>query len=112
MRDCIFKGFVLPFKVWLWSFSSKTNRWEDTENYVNNNKKISLLYTSLIWTCSGLLILLTSITPSYLMTAGLLLLVWVVSNTIYKISERQGDIFTSLFWFSIFVGIFIFLSIN
>ena len=114
MRERIFKVFTLPFKAWLWawSYSSKIQRWEDTENYVNNNKKLTLLYTTLLWISSGLLILLTSITPSYLMTAGLLLFVWIISNTIYKISESQGDVFTSLFWFSIFVGIFIFLSIN
>lgn len=114
MRDRIFKVFTLPFKAWLWawSYSSNIKRWQDTEDYVKNNKKSTLLYTSLLWICSGLLILLTAFTPSYLMTAGLLLFFWVFSNTIYKISERQGDLFTSLFWFSIFVGIFIFLSIN
>ena len=85
--------------MWLWIDFFDQN--------VKNSKKNLIFYSIICWSFLLLIFGATIHSPMYGFTAGLLLIFSVFVNTIYKVSEHLGIYFITLFWFTVFVGVWI-----
>ena len=101
IKRLLWKIFSSTGVIWLWiDFLSQNRKYK---------KKNLIFYSSVCWLSLFSILFATSHSPIYGFLACMLLVMWVLFNTLYRISESLGDYFIALFWASIFVGIWFFL---
>ena len=104
MKKILWRMFSSIGVMWLWIDFFDQN--------IESSKKNLISYSIICWSFLLLILGATIHSPIYGFTAGLLLIFSVFTNTIYKISESLGTYFITLFWFTIFVGVWIIITEN
>ena len=99
MKKLLWKIFSSIGVIWLWIDFFDQN--------IKSYKKNLTVYSLICWSFLLLILGATIHSPIYGFTAGFLLVFSVFVNTIYRISESLGTYFITLFWFTIFVGVWI-----
>ena len=104
IKRLLWKIFSSTGVIWLWIDFLNENR--------KYNRKNLIFYSGICWLSLFSILLSTIHSPIYGFIACILLIMWMLFNTLYRISESLGSYFITLFWVSIFVGIWFFLVIN
>ena len=104
IKRILWKIFSSTGIIWLWI------------DFLNNKREYSgknlIFYSTISWVSLFIVLFATIHSPIYGIVSGLLLVFWVLGNTLYRISESLGAYFITMFFFSIFVGVWILLSKN
>tara|TARA_R110002096_G_scaffold69149_1_gene166342 strand:- start:21220 stop:21600 length:381 start_codon:yes stop_codon:yes gene_type:complete len=113
MSNYLWKAFIFPATMWLWTSMftrGKYVTYNQAVQYAENEKPMIKLYATLCWIVTVISIMIFSIAPIYGYIACFLIIIWHATNAIYAISKWAGELVVTLFWLSIFVGVFFFLS--
>ena len=104
MKKILWKLFSSIGVIWLWMDLFNQN--------ADYSRKNLVFYSIVCWSFLLLVLGATIHSPIYGFTAGFLLVLSLFTNTIYRLSESLGLYFIVLFWLSIFIGVWFFITEN